>query len=69
LEETFGVLQIKTGNLLTWKKVNQVLDKLMPLLKTLDNLSLKNCKISASLEGYVKISLKEGLVQKQEFYW
>ena len=69
LEETFGVLQIKAGNLPTWNKVNQILDKLMPILKSLNSLSLKNSKISASLEGYVKTSLKDGLVEKQEFNW
>ena len=69
LEETFGILHIKAGNLPTWDKINQVLDKLMPLLKTFNDLSLKNSKISASLEGYVKVILKDGLVKKEQVMW
>ena len=63
------MILIKAGNLPTWDKVNQILDRLLPLIKTFDKDSLSGVKICASLEGYVKISLKEGKVQKQEFNW
>lgn len=69
LHKTWGVILIKVGQSAHWGRVNQIVDKLMPLLKKFDDESLKYVKISASLEGYIKRSLKNGRIVWKEVAW
>lgn len=69
LSETFGVIIIQAGRFPAWDRVNQVIDKLMPFLKSLDDRSLKAVKINASLEGYTRWVLKNNQIEKDEFNW
>lgn len=69
LSKTFGVVVIQAGRFPTWDRVNQVIEQLMPFLKSLDGQSLKSVKIHASLEGYAKWILKNNRIEKGEFNW
>lgn len=69
LNKTLGVIVLKVGRFPTWERVNQVIDKLMPFLKKLNNRSLKSVKINASLEGCTRISLKNNKIQREEVGW
>lgn len=69
LSKTFGVVVIQAGRFPTWDRVNLVIDKLMPLLKSLNDQSLKGVKITVSLEGYTQWSLKDNRIEKREFSW
>lgn len=69
LAKTFGVIVILAGHRPTWERVNKVIDKLLPLLKDIAIDSLRCSKIAVSLEGYVKVSLIENKIVKEEFKW
>lgn len=69
LNKTFGVIVIQAGRFPTWDRVNLVIDKLMIVLKSLNDQSLKSVKINASLEGYTKWILKNNSIKKEEFNW
>ena len=69
ISQTYGVIVLTVGQSPTSDRVDQVISKLMPLLKSLDELSLKSIKISASLEGYTKLELKNNRIEKGEFNW
>ena len=69
LSETYGLIFIQTGDLPTWGRVNLVLDKLLPFLKSLSKDSLRATKISVSLKGYIKWNLKENKILREEFNW
>ncbi len=69
LSQTFGVIIIKVGQLANWQRVNQILEKLKPVLKSLNNDSLNFCKIAVSLEGYTKLGLKDNKIVKEEITW
>lgn len=69
LSKTYGVVVIQAGRFPTWDRVNLVIDKLMPFLKSLDDQSLKAVKINVSLEGYTKWVLKNNRIEKGEFNW
>ena len=63
------MIVILAGNLPTWERVNKVIDKLMPIIKSLNIETFKSTKIVASLEGYIKTILKENKIIKEEFRW
>lgn len=67
--QTFGLVVLKTGEYPTWERVNQVVEKLKPMLKSLTEQSLKFTKLSVSLEGYVKSYLKDNRIIKEEIVW
>lgn len=69
LDKTYGLIVIQAGELSSWERVNMVLDKLIPFLRSLQDGSLKNIKICASLNGYIKWSLKHNKIQREEFKW
>lgn len=69
IDKTYGLIVIQVGELASWERINKILDKLIPFLKSLKSESLKNIKICTNLEGYVKWILKDNKIQREEFKW
>lgn len=69
LNNSYGVIVIKVGELASWERVNEVLSRSLPFLKLQTDSSIRNVKYVFSLEGYMKIYFKSVGIVKEEYKW